>query len=301
MTESNEPDKKGEAAEPAEEQPIIEPKDEATDAPTGDEEPIDLTESVEESPGEDPAETVEAESEVTGEDEALLKPDQETEEELKGDAEIIDLLQAVDESSSSAKDQDETVSEEPTVPAEDQAPRAPKEEVTDESKDDEEIIDLLDAAEEISVTAEDDEIIDLTDTVSGTSLEIEDVGEPIPDAADDLQEFDDVSEIDSDLIEETIDVADELDSETISDDVLKADFTDSLGIELDSEENAEENLFDPDKVSGEQIEAALERVITKMFYEKIDRLLVDAIEKTVTREIEKLKKALLDDATDGEK
>lgn len=279
MIESNEPEKKDEAAQPTEEEPIIELKDEATDAPTGDEEPIDLTESVEESPG----------------------------EELKGDAEIIDLLQAVDESFSSAKDQDETVSEEATVPAEDLAPGALKEEVTDESKDDEEIIDLIvDAAEEISVTdgtenSVVDEIIDLTDAVSDTSLEIEDIGEPIPDAADALQEFDDVSEIDSDLIEETIDVADELDSETIADDVLKADFTDSLGIELDSEENAKENLFYPDKISGEQIEAALERVITKMFYEKIDRLLVDAIEKTVTREIEKLKKVLLDDATDGEK
>jgi hypothetical protein len=38
-----------------------------------------------------------------------------------------------------------------------------------------------------------------------------------------------------------------------------------------------------------------------MFYEKIDRLLVDTIEKTVTREIEKLKKALLDESTDSEK
>jgi hypothetical protein len=45
----------------------------------------------------------------------------------------------------------------------------------------------------------------------------------------------------------------------------------------------------------------LERVIKKVFYEKIDRLLAGAIEKTVTREIEKLKKALLEDSPDSEK
>jgi hypothetical protein len=38
-----------------------------------------------------------------------------------------------------------------------------------------------------------------------------------------------------------------------------------------------------------------------VFYEKIDRLLAEEIEKTVTREIEKLKKALLEDSPDGEK
>jgi hypothetical protein len=269
MTESNEPDKKNEAAETAEDEPIIELKDETAVAPTDD-------------------------------------------EELKGDEEIIDLLQAVDEPLS--LDQDEPVSAEAKEPTEDQTPIELKEEVADETKDDEETIDLVDAVEEIplkndtensvdevSEPAEDETIIDLTETVGDIPLNIEAIGKPIPDAADAAQEFDDISELDGDLIEETMDYTDELDSGTIADDVLRDNFADSLGIEFDSEEDAKENLFDPGRVSSEQVEAALERVVKKMFYEKIDRLLVDAIEKTVKREIERLKKALLDDPTNGEK
>ncbi len=269
MTESNEPDKKNEAAEPTEDEPIIDLEDETADH----EETIDLTEAAEGSP----------------------------EEELKGDEEIIDLLQATEESF--AKE-----------PAEDETVITLEEEAADETKDDDEVIDLVDAAEEISLAedtgnivdeasepAEDEAIIDLTETVGDTSLEIEDIGEPIPDTADAAQEFDDISELDSDLIEETMDFTEEFDPDTITDDTLKDDFADSLGIELDSGEETKENFFDPGKLSNEQVETALERVIKKMFYEKIDRLLVDTIEKTVTREIEKLKKALLDDATDSEK
>jgi hypothetical protein len=315
MTEPNEPDKKNEAAEPTEDEPIIGLKDE----------------------------TVEAVTDAATADKAPIAPEQ----ELKGDEEIIDLLQAVEEPF--AIDLDETVSEEATEPTESQAPKelenetaietekdeniidfmdtveakepmedevpiALEKEVADETKDDEEIIDLVDAAEEISVTndtesivdeilepAEDETIIDLTETVGDTSLEIEDIGEPIPEAANSVQEFDDISEFDSDLIEEPIDFTEKLDSDTVAGNALKDDFADSLGIEFDSDEDAKENFFDPDRVSSEQVEAALERVIKKMFYEKIDRLLVDTIEKTVTREIERLKKALLDDATDSEK
>ena len=79
------------------------------------------------------------------------------------------------------------------------------------------------------------------------------------------------------------------------------DFADSLGIELDSKEDISEDLFEADRITDEKIEAALERVIKKVFYEKIDGLLAEAIEKTVTREIEKLKKALLEDTPEGEK
>jgi hypothetical protein len=229
------------------------------------------------------------------------KKNEAAEKELKGDEEIIDLLQAVEE----------PFAKEPMV---DESPIELEKEATDESKDDDEVIDLVDAAEEISVMAdtenivdeasepaEDEAIIDLTETVGDTSLEIEDIGEPIPDAADAAKDFDDISEFDSDLIKETTDFTAELESGTITDGALKDDFADSLGIELESDEDAKENFFGPDKISSEQVEAALERVIKKMFYEKIDRLLVDTIEKTVTREIERLKKALLDDATDSGK
>jgi hypothetical protein len=282
MTESNETYKKDETAEPTEDDPIIELKDEMAVEPANNGETIDLTEIVLETPSKDKNETVEAGTDAATSDDTPMAPS----EELKGDEEIIDLLQAVEE----------PIAEHP-----------------DESKGDEEIIDLADAAEEISVTedteksvnevselAEDETIIDLTETVAETSLETEDIGEPVSEDFDMSTEFDDISELDADLINETADVKDESYSEAVVDDALKDDFTDSLGIELGSEEDAKENLLDTGRVTNEQIEAALERVIKKMFYEKIDRLLVDTIEKTVAREIERLKKALLDDASDIE-
>ena len=48
----------------------------------------------------------------------------------------------------------------------------------------------------------------------------------------------------------------------------------------------------------EQIEAALERVVKNVFYEKIDRILVEVIEKTVAKEIDRIKSVLMDDASD---
>ncbi len=183
-----------------------------------------------------------------------------------------------------------------------------------EAQDDDEIIDLVNAAEEISPKddaessvddvsepAEDDVIIDLTESISDTPQEIGEIGEPILDAAEDSQEFEDISEFDENLIEEAVDFDDEFDTEAIASGVLKDDFADSLGVEFDSNEDTSEDLFEADKVSDEQVEAALERVIKKVFYEKIDRLLAGAIEKTVITEIERLKKALLEDSPDGEK
>jgi hypothetical protein len=52
-------------------------------------------------------------------------------------------------------------------------------------------------------------------------------------------------------------------------------------------------------VSAEQLDAALERVIEKVYGEKIEGLLFEAIEKKITREIERLKTALLKDDTDS--
>jgi hypothetical protein len=48
-------------------------------------------------------------------------------------------------------------------------------------------------------------------------------------------------------------------------------------------------------LAPDQLEAALENVIKKMFKDKIDHLLNDAIEKTVSVEIERLKEQLLGD------
>ena len=63
-------------------------------------------------------------------------------------------------------------------------------------------------------------------------------------------------------------------------------------------ERQTEVLEDPSALRSGDLEAALENVIRKMFGDKIDHLLDAAIEKTVSTEIARLKKQLLDDGPD---
>ncbi len=188
-----------------------------------------------------------------------------------------------------------------------------KEETSDMSQDDEEIIDLLDdvdepdvedikediVAEEAESAAE--EIITLTEAMSDIPQEIEEIGEPILVTVDTSQEAENITNLEGDLLEETSEFDDELGEEVAFDQALSDDFVDSLGMELDSKEDVSEDLLDAKKVSDAQMEAALERVIKKMFYEKIDGILVEVIEKTVTRELERLKSVLLQDTAGNEK
>jgi len=159
-----------------------------------------------------------------------------------------------------------------------------EEELAEDPQGDEEIIDLLEPAEET----------DSNITIRENYKEIEDIGESI-------EEFDDIDEFDNDLIKETGDFADQLDTGAQLDEALDDDFADSLGIELDSKEDISKDPFAAETITDEKIEAALERVIKKVFYEKIDGLLAEAIEKTVTKEIERLKKVLLEDSPDADR
>jgi len=231
-------------------------------------------------------------------DEAIIELKEEITDARTGDEEIIDLLEAAEEQE----------------PVEDEAIIELKEEATEEPKGDEDIIDLLETAEESpkkdqdesiateeQKSKEEDTYIDLTVTISESHRKREDIGEPVADEADLSQEFDNIDELDNDLIKEADDFTDELDTDVIMDKVPEDDFADSLGIELDSKDDISGDLLEPDSITDEKIEAALERVIKKVFYEKIDRLLAESIEKTVKKEIEKLKKALLEDSPDGEK
>ena len=187
-----------------------------------------------------------------------------------------------------------------------------KEEAIDMAQDDEEIIDLLEATDEPDVEDEKEgvvaqevesskEIITLTESMSDTPQEIEEIGEPIHVTVNTSQEAEDLTDLNADLLEEPIVLDDELGEEPSIDQALSDDFVDSLGMELDSKEDVSEDLLKSEKVSDAQMEAALERVIRKMFYEKIDGILVEVIEKTVTREIERLKSILLQDAAGNEK
>jgi len=188
-----------------------------------------------------------------------------------------------------------------------------KEETSDMSQDDEGIIDLLEAVDEPGLEDEkedivaegaesaEEEVITLTEAMSDTPQEIEEIGETIPVTVDTSQEAEDITNLEGDPLEETSDFDDELGEEVAFDQALSDDFVDSLGMELDSKEDVSEDLLDAKKVSDAQMEAALERVIKKMFYEKIDGILVEVIEKTVTRELERLKSVLLQGVAGNEK
>lgn len=198
-----------------------------------------------------------------------------------------------------------------------------------ETEDDDQIIDLVDAVEMedndqiinleddaveiyqkddsesivggVSEPVENETIIDLVESIGDTPEEIEEIGEPILETVEDSQDIDDTPEFEDNLIVEAVDFDDKFETVSLVPEALKDDFADSLGVELDSNEDISKNTLEADNVSDEQVEAALERVIKKLFYEKIDRLLVETIEKTVAKEIERLKRALLEDQAYGEK
>jgi hypothetical protein len=130
---------------------------------------------------------------------------------------------------------------------------------------------------------EDEEIIELTDVIDESPLETEDQPFELTDEPDDA--------IDEDLM---------LDED-------EDDFVSSLGVEIDTEEESSEELDTisvpeqaPVSVTPEQVEEALERVIKKMFSEKIEGILIGVIEKAVAKEINRLKSALLEDTTSNE-
>jgi len=111
------------------------------------------------------------------------------------------------------------------------------------------------------------------------------------------------SDLEGDPLEAIFVLDDELDAEFAVNQDIEDDLIGTLGMELDSESETvdQEELPEAKDISDDQVEAALERVIRKMFYEKIDHILVDVIDKTVSREIETLKGTMLGDAGSNEK
>jgi len=226
------------------------------------------------------------------------KPDKNTERtEPAEDEEIIELKEKIDDDE--ILDLLDAVEE---LPIEDEEVLELADEIIEPSQNDEEIIDLMDTVEEISIEPdEDEEIIELIAESGDTPKEIEEIGESVFTTGDLSPESDDIPGLESDLFEGTIDFDEESDQEVSMDPSVKDDFADSLGIELETGEDIPEGSLEAGRVSDEQIAAALERVIKKMFYEKIDGILVEVIEKTVKREIERLKNILLEEESGSEK
>lgn len=185
---------------------------------------------------------------------------------------------------------------------------------------------IIDLTDEIKTTPQnDEEIIELMDEVIKTDSTIpaENVDnaskkEPdIPAVSEMSPETDETSAPETapaDFFDGEIkigddDIADEIDFDEGEQD----DFMNSMGMDLETdspisqlpEENepmpetapAETAPITTDATSSDQIEAAIERVIMKILPERIDSILSAAIEKTLTREIDKIKGILLEDSS----
>ncbi|MDF1593701.1 MAG: hypothetical protein P1P89_19515 [Desulfobacterales bacterium] len=191
------------------------------------------------------------------------------------------------------------------------------------STEKEEIIDLTD---EIKTTPQnDEEIIELMDEVVKTDSTdpAEDV-DSAPQAEPDIPAASEMSpETDETSAPETAPAAfldgeikigdDDIDDEIDFDEGEQDDFMNSMGMDLETdsaisqlpEENeslpepapAETAPINTDAISSGQIEAAIERVVMKILPEKIDGILSATIEKTLTREIDKIKGLLLEDSS----
>ena len=182
-----------------------------------------------------------------------------------------------------------------------------------------EIIELSDIA--IGITPEDDAIVELTEEVIGEALdgfagavrEIMKEGEEILDLSEDnieKGESDQALETEISEPDETIELT-EPETETEAD-TLEEDISKELDNYFETENEAEtekiEDTISPEpiyleakdeitadkvKISESDVEAALERVIHKMYSEKINRLLDEAIETKVSNEIDRFKEYLI--------
>ena len=87
------------------------------------------------------------------------------------------------------------------------------------------------------------------------------------------------------------------DEERSKEQIIEDDFIGSMGMELESEDKQEKDLVSETlSLSPEQIDEALERIIKRMYSEKIESMIVEMIGKAVTREIERIKGTLTDGA-----
>ena len=136
---------------------------------------------------------------------------------------------------------------------------------------------------------EEEKIIELTNEVREASEEVED-----------KKEIDEQfgKQIDDDFAI-NIGIDDVFEKEKISGDQNMDDkVVDSLGMDLEPETDALEDIHKEVSLSPEHLEEALERVVEKMFSEKIEKMLAEMIEAAVSREIKSIKEKLLDEFPD---
>ena len=165
-----------------------------------------------------------------------------------------------------------------------------------EASAEEEINELTEVVSEF--TESDEPIIELTDIAVEAAAEAD---APAEDAEENIIELTEVVQKSAEEEGATTAVLEEdgaldeafsepADYEPPSDD----DFVDTLGVDLDAGIDPPA----PPAISSEDVEAAIERVVKEMLSEKIDILLRKVIETEVSKEIERIKNLLLDEAPD---
>ncbi|MCB2145307.1 MAG: hypothetical protein KQI81_02460 [Deltaproteobacteria bacterium] len=243
-------------------------------------------------------------------------------DEDEGDEEVIDLMDVA------------TTLETDMAEAEPDVPATMSDASVSETEDEDDVIDLMDVAttpeadtadaelpdhatiseETTGITEEDEPIIDLLDAVEPPSEE----AETAVDADDELTDLETRAQA---ILTDATDAFDyetpEEAAETAGPDSDFMVFEDGTAITDESapsaivenepkmpEPVADGMLFSPVSTSEPislteaQVEAALERTIEKIYGEKIEQLMIRAIEKTVTKEIARIKNALLGDDDD---
>ncbi|MBC2696098.1 MAG: hypothetical protein HF982_12665 [Desulfobacteraceae bacterium] len=187
-------------------------------------------------------------------------------------------------------------------------------------KDDEDIIDLTDVVSDTE-HIDDIEFIDYTDEAISVSEEekkvtgLDDILDNIVKSEDDLNKEIEIDHylddefVDSEYLALELDVSKDLSEDNARDIFLEPEEElDELGqlitdVVEDTQQKAayeKETASDtpePITLSPEQVDEALERVINKMYADKIDSILTEVIEKTVTKEIERLKSLMLEDTS----
>ena len=96
----------------------------------------------------------------------------------------------------------------------------------------------------------------------------------------------------NDDLASSIGIDNALEKEISGDQDMANSFAGSLGMDLEPEV---EDIHEEVSLSSEHLEETLERVVKKMFSEKIEKMLAEMIEAAVSKEIISIKKRLLDD------
>lgn len=163
-------------------------------------------------------------------------------------------------------------------------------------EDDERVLDLSE-----NIRAKRNEVMSQPDSAEGSEIsDSDDIARSIDDEKDNLEE-DITKEIDNYFgmedssfpIEDTISIEKPQATEESdkSPDQFKDQLTEKSGTLTDDEQMLQTD--DAANISSKQVDEAIERVIRKMFAEKINRILDEIIERTVTEEISQLKDYLL--------